>query len=120
MVVTKHSRRQSGLAARFATWLQTEIPLNFRTLFFCFLVGSLLSVPCGFLVVVQWELYEPPLWTAPIYCMVILLSLVVLPFWSVFALRDQPMLRRIGQVVSVAAFTLFALCLLFPALNSIR
>lgn len=108
----------SRLTARFIALWQTEFPINLRTLLFCFFVGSLLSVPCGLLVVVRWELFEPPLWTAPIYCTAVITSLFVLPFWSAFALREQPFLRCIGLTTSVIAFTLVLLGLLFPALQS--
>lgn len=108
---------QSRLTARFIAVWKIEFPLNLRTILFCFFVGSLLSVPCGLLIVVKWELYEPPLWTAPIYCTAVIASLLVLPFWSAFALRDQPFLRRIGLTTSVLAFALVVLGLLFPALQ---
>jgi hypothetical protein len=108
----------SMLSARFIALWRTEFPSDVRTMLFCFFVGSLLSVPCGLLIVVRWELFQPPLWTAPIYCTAIIASLLVLPFWSVFALREQPFLRRFGLTTSVIAFTLVVLGLLFPALQS--
>ena len=109
---------KSRLIARFIAVWQMEFSLNLRTLLFCFFVGSLLSVPCGLLIVVRWEIFAAPLWTAPIYCTAVIASFFVLPFWSAFALREQPFLRRIGIATSVVAFTLVVLGLLFPALQS--
>jgi len=69
-----------------------EFPNDFKTLAFCFMAGCLLSVPCGFLMVFRWGLFEPPLWTAPIYLTAVIASFVVLPFWCVFSLPDRPFL----------------------------
>lgn len=109
---------QSRLRARFIAAWQMEFPLNLRTILFCFFVGSLLSVPCGLLLVIRWELFAPPLWTAPIYCTAVIASLLALPFWSVFALREQPFLRGIGLTISAIAVALVVLSLLFPALQA--
>src|SRR5258708_622077 len=97
---------QSRLRARFVAVWQTEFPLNLRTMLFCFFVGSLLSVPCGLLVVVRWELFQPPVWIAPIYGTAVLASFLVLPFWSAFALGEQLFLRCFGLTTSVVAFAL--------------
>ena len=110
------SQSASPFARRLLAVWRTEFPLNGRTLLFCFFMGSVLSIPVGLLLVVRWELVEPPLWTAPFYSISALGSGVTLPFWSAFALRDQPLLRRMGMTTGVLFFVAIVLGLLFPRL----
>jgi len=89
-----------------------SIPLNFRTGVFCFLMGSLLSIPIGLLPItpVFWQLPEN---LYGIYYYVTSASFCVLPLWSVFAVRRYPPLPEIGGFT----FLIFLLCgLLFPAI----
>lgn len=96
---------------------RTTFPLNYRTVLFCFFVGSLLSVPCGFMLNFVWELFTPPLWTAPIYVTAVLISLVALPFWSLEMLGDQRLLRQIGILISCISLAGILLALLFPTVH---
>lgn len=81
---------------RYAALLRTPVPVNLRTMAFAFFAGAILSLPVGAILANTVRPFEPPEWTAPIFWSSFLGSLALLPFWSYYALRDQPLLRRIG------------------------
>jgi len=60
--------------------------------------------------------FQPPEWTAPLFWSSFVGSLVLLPLWSYFVLRAEPLLRRIGMRFSLFSFiALFLGGLLFPS-----
>ncbi len=92
------------------------LPLNYRTAVFCFLMGAALSFPFGFVLAVTARPFTPPEWVGPFYISTALASFFLLPFWSAFALRSLPVLRRIGFTTFGALLIFFLVGLLFPAL----
>lgn len=96
--------------------LRADVPFDFRTLALSFFIGSLFSFPIGAVFALTIRPFEPPEWTAPLYFGAVIVSFVVLPFWSHFAFRQQPILRRLGLATFQLALFLFVLGLLFPAL----
>ncbi len=94
---------------------RSGIPCDSRTLVFAFFMGSVLSCPCGYAFALTGLRLELPEWTEPLYAATVVISLVLLPIWSVSALRNQPILRRIG--LATFHFSLIAwilVSLLFP------
>lgn len=87
------------------------IPLNWRTVVFCFLMGSVLSVPIGG-IPSRFILWEPPEYLYDYYEWTVVGSFLLLPFWSI-AVRPYPPLMTIGVVTFVGALLLGSL---FPAL----
>ncbi len=104
------------LLRRFLSILRTEVPRDFRTFILSFLVGSVLSFPIGFVFAFTIRPFEPPTWVEPIYFGVVIPSFVLLPLWSHFALRRQPILRRLGLTTFLLGLFIFILGSLFPAL----
>jgi len=95
----------------------SSFPLNYRTIVFCFLMGSVLSFPCGMIWEATARPFNPPSWTNPYYFTTVIGSFVILPFWSAYALRGVPLLQLIGVSTSVVLILSFILSgLLFPAL----
>ena len=93
-----------------------SFPLNFRTAVFCFLMGAVLSFPCGMIWEATARPFNPPLWTIPYYLGTVFSSFVILPFWSVYALRGVPVLRFIGFWTPVGLILLASIAsCLFPA-----
>jgi len=94
----------------------SSFPINYRTLVFCFLMGSVLSFPCGLIWNATARPFIPPSWTIPYYFATVAGSLLLLPFWSGFALRGIPLLQRIGIRTFVVMLVFVVFGLLFPAL----
>ena len=107
---------RSPVLPRFIALMQTEVPLNFRTIAFCFFMGSVLSVPFGLLLVITARPFEPPEWIEPFYWSAVLTSFALLPLWSHFVLRGQPLLRRMGLTTFLLLLILWIVGSLFPAL----
>lgn len=80
----------------FPLLLRTEVSCDFRTFILSFLIGCVLSFPVGFVLALTIRPFEPPAWTEPIYFGVVITSFILLPIWSHFVLRRQPILRRLG------------------------
>jgi uncharacterized membrane protein len=93
-----------------------DFPVDYRSTVFCFLMGSALSFPCGFAWATTARPFTPPEWIEPFYLTTAIASFLLLPFWSVFALRSLPQLRRIGFTTFAALLLFFVVGLLFPAL----
>src|SRR3954471_20737726 len=88
------------------------IPLNFRTAVFCFLQGSALSIPVG-LATRDIRHYEIPRWLEETVMITALVSLLLLPVWTLVFVPEYRSLRLL------AAFTfllIVTLGVLFPAL----
>ncbi len=86
--------------------MSMKIPLNSKTLLFCWWVGSLLSVPLGAFLFTYREFWIIPLWFGPFYISAVLPSFFILPFWSVFAVGDQPFLKKLGLAVFAGSLVL--------------
>lgn len=90
-----------------------QIPLNFRTGMFCFLMGTALSLPVGFLPT-KILFFEIPLVLMNLYQGAAVACFLILPFWSYFAVRKYSPLPTLGLIT----FVFFILCgLLFPAVS---
>lgn len=104
----------SGLGSirDFRRLLRTPVPWNARTFVLSLMIGSLLSFPMGVLLTALFSWLEFPLpfesskWMAGFYRLANTASFFVLPFWSHFAFRDQPVLRRLGLSVFQCALLL--------------
>ena len=93
-----------------------QIPLNFRTIVFCFLMGTVLSpliglIPSRFLIFVT-----PESWYT-FYWWLVLASFVVLPIWSFLLVRPYKPLPAIGGITFILYILLAFLVLLFPKIN---
>ena len=104
----------SQAVRRYRDLLWSEVPFDFRTLTFAYMMGSILSVPVGALML-PYRPFTPPEWTAPIIIVSFYGSLLALPFWSALVLKRQPLLRKIGMRFSVMCYgTLILAAWLFP------
>jgi len=102
---------------RLLTLLRSEIPCDSRTLAFAFFTGSVLSWPFGYAFALTGLRFEPPEWIEPLYAGTALISFILLPIWSVSALRNQPLLRRIGLATfHISLIVSILLGLLFPVI----
>jgi uncharacterized membrane protein YecN with MAPEG domain len=79
-------------------------------------MGSSLSLPFGIFLKTQVFEFGAPDWMVPYYMGATFLSAIILPFWSAFALRSLPKLRRAGMFTFWMLFLLFLCGLLFPAI----
>ena len=95
------------------------MPLDFRTLVFAFLMGSVLSVPFGYaLVNLELRPFDPPAWTEPLYVGTVMVAFCLLPIWSLIFLGKQPLLRSMGLNTFGFVFILFIVYgLLCPAIG---
>lgn len=98
----------------FRVLLQTKVSADFRTFMLAFLAGAVLSVPVGLVLALTVRSFEPPKWMEPIYLSVVFVAFVLLPFWSHFALKREPLLRRLG----LDTFQVALLCLVLGLLCS--
>ena len=96
--------------------MRTEVPFNYRTLVFAFLMGSVLSVPVGLIFANTWRPFVPPEWIRPYYFLTVFSSVLILPVWTGAALRDQPELRRMGFCTSAVYLVILIFGLFYPAL----
>ena len=100
----------------FRAILVSEVPADPRTFVLAFLSGAVLSVPIGMIFALTARPFMPPKWVEPIYLGVVLGAFVLLPFWSHFALKREPLLRSLGLgTFQVALIYLMIGLLLFPA-----
>ena len=104
---------------RFGEELLNKVPLDFRTLVFAFLMGSVLSVPFGYaLVNLELRPFDPPAWTEPLYVGTVMVAFCLLPIWSLIFLGKQPLLRSMGLNTFGFVFILFIVYgLLCPAIG---
>src|SRR6476620_9343657 len=102
---------------RLIASLRSEVPFDYRTLCFAFFVGSVFSVPFGLTLALTRRPFVPPEWVEPFYWGAVILSFVILPFWSGSILRSHPLLRRIGFVTFSIALIVLLIGTLFPALS---
>jgi membrane protein DedA with SNARE-associated domain len=94
------------------SFLKQPIPLNFRTIVFCFFESSILSIPIG-AATTSFRHYTLPEWVAGAYWFTAVASIFLLPAWTLIFLPDIRILRYL------AAFTFLSACgigILFPAL----
>lgn len=98
-------------------WWKRSVPLDYRTIGFAILEGTLLSVPIGF-ITRPWRTYSLPDFVVTFYLISVFLAPFVLLFWSWALLRDLPPLQQAGYR-SVTAFLLGGclLSFLFPAVT---
>jgi hypothetical protein len=94
------------------TW-NPQIPFNFRTGVFSFLMGSVFSVPVG-LLPTRHLLFEPPESLTHLYPFVVTASFLLLPFWCVFAVRQYSPLPAFGTITFILGILAG---LLFPAIS---
>jgi len=98
--------------------LRTKVPWDFRTAVLCFLIGSILSVPLGFVQAVTIQPFDPPAWIARLYTYAVVASFAVLPFWSYLVLRREPVLSEIGRSIFWIALILVILFSLICPINA--
>jgi hypothetical protein len=112
----RHSTTQTPThaGAPFSTMSRwnPQIPLNFRTVVFCFLISFVLSMPVASLPN-TYLLFKPPEVLTRLYPYFFAASLVLLPFWSYLAVRPYRPLPAIGMTTFILGLLAG---LLFPAL----
>ncbi len=77
--------------------LRMPVPFNVRTLGFAFLSGSICSLPVGVLFALVWRPFIPSETVGGFYRITVAGAFLLLPFWSYFALRSQPILQDLGR-----------------------
>jgi hypothetical protein len=96
-----------------AKW-NPNIPLNFRTGVFCFLMGSVCSVPISFFPT-RPLLIELPESILQLYPPLVISSFILLPIWSFFVVRCYKPLPVIGGITFILGNLVG---LLFPAIST--
>ncbi|HEY3901594.1 MAG TPA: hypothetical protein VGM54_23485 [Chthoniobacter sp.] len=92
-----------------------NIPFNYRTAIFCFLMGTLASVPISIWagdLPKQYQIVAPSEARMRIYWFLLVGSFLLLPIWSLSAVRKYQPLPVIGLVT----FVILLLLSLFPAI----
>jgi len=91
--------------------LNPRIPLNFRTVIFCFLMGTVLSTVVGMMDFPR-PFETPDSWWR-VYSFLGIGSFVLLPIWSFFVLRRY---KPLAMIDGITFAILVLIGLLFPAL----
>jgi hypothetical protein len=95
-------------------FLLTRVTFDYRTLCFAYISGTLLSVPIGMALEFTGRPFVPPDWTEAFYCVAVLLSLAIQPYWIDTMLRGRQELQRFGKVMFCITIALFLVIALFP------
>jgi len=90
------------------------IPLNFRTIIFCFLMGTLLGPLADCVIPARLQIFTPPETWMVFHDRLWIGCGIILPFWSFIIVRRYDPLALIGSITFILAF----LALLFPAIHS--
>jgi hypothetical protein len=93
--------------------LRAPVPFDVRTMAFAYFVGSILSVPVGWLYAIFRLEFEPPEWTTYFYQVSVIGSVVLLPF-LLGLLDDRPLLKRLGRIVMLLVIIGILASTLFP------
>ena len=92
----------------------STIPLNFRTVAFCFLMGTILGPLADLVIPARFQIFIPPKAWMVFHDRFWIGCVILLPFWSFIMVRRYDPLALIGSITFILAF----LALLFPAISS--
>jgi hypothetical protein len=88
--------------------LNPEIPLNFRTAVFCFLMGTALSPLVGMVTAKCYAVRPPEEWY-DVYQALVMATTLLLPVWSFTGVIDFKPLPVMGVLTFIFVILLFGL-----------